>query len=84
MSTAPLSFLLSDPFYPQETALINSGTEARRENAHKGNCSHRREARNNIRPRDVRFAWLKDIYTCGDSHLDGCECEEVLGVLLSP
>ena len=51
-------------------------------NAHKG-CSHRRDkSRANTRPRDVRFSWLKDIYTCGDDHLDGCVCEVTLGTQL--
>ena len=68
----------------QETALINSGTKARRANAHKGHVSHRCKARSNIRPEDVSFAWLKDLYTCGDNYLDGCPCEEILGVLFLP
>lgn len=67
---------------PQETALINSGTKTRRDKAHKKGCSHR--ARNNVRPRDVPFAWLKDIYQCGDSHLNDCPCEDVLGALPPP
>ena len=67
---------------PQETALINSGTKARRDGAHKEGCSHRSKARSNIRPKDVRFAWLKDVYYCGGNHLDGCQCEGALGALL--
>lgn len=64
----------------QETALINSGNKTRRPKAQYGNGPRSSKAQDNIRPRDVRFAWLKDLYTCGDDHLDGCSCEETLGV----
>ena len=68
---------------PQETALINSGTKARRDKFHKKGCYHKDKARKSIRPKDVRFAWSKDFYSCGDTHMDGCPCEEVFGALLS-
>ena len=70
-------------FTHKETALINSGTKARRTKVHKGKGkdSHRRRTKAGVRPRDVRFGWLKDIYTCGDNHLDGCMCDMMLGAL---
>ena len=70
-----------DRFNNQETALLNSGTKAHRMDTHKGKDPHHRKAGTGDRPRDVRFPWLKDLYTCGDNHLDGCLCEETLGAL---
>lgn len=66
---------------PQETALLAAGTKMRKDNAHKEGCPHRKSAR--PKPKDVYFPWLKDVYSCGDTHMDGCQCEEVLGVLFS-
>ena len=68
-------------FNHQETALINSGTKVHRANARERSGSRRSKAKASIRPRDVHFPWLKDIYSCGeDNHLDGCPCEVTLCV----